>query len=136
MYVDEKTGCAELSMDMHNPSILYAAMWEHGRLPWQVISGGPGSGLYKSTDGGNNWVKMENGLPKEMGKMSIAVSRANPEKVFALIESDFSKDAGGLYVSDDAGASWSQINKSHRLIQRAWYYIELFPDPQTKTQCM
>ena len=129
LYVDEKTGCAELSMDMQNPSILYAAMWEHGRLPWQVISGGPGSGLYKSTDGGNNWVKMENGLPKEMGKMSIAVSRANAEKVYALIESDFNKDAGGLYVSDDAGTSWSQINKSHRLIQRAWYYIELFPDP-------
>lgn len=129
LYVDDKTGSAELSMDMQNPSILYAAMWEHGRLPWQVISGGPGSGLYKSTDGGNSWEKMENGLPKEMGKMSIAVSRANPEKVYALIESDFSKDAGGLYVSEDAGASWSQINKSHRLIQRAWYYIELFPDP-------
>ena len=129
LYVDDKTGCAEISMDMQNPSILYAAMWEHGRLPWQVISGGPGSGLYKSIDGGNNWEKMENGLPKEMGKMSIAVSRANAEKVYALIESNFSKDAGGLYVSDDAGASWSQINKSHRLIQRAWYYIELFPDP-------
>jgi photosystem II stability/assembly factor-like uncharacterized protein len=129
LYVDDKTGCAEISMDMQNPSILYAAMWEHGRLPWQVISGGPGSGLYKSTDGGNNWEKMENGLPKEMGKMSIAVSRANSEKVYALIESDFSKDAGGLYVSEDAGANWSQINKSHRLIQRAWYYIELFPDP-------
>lgn len=129
LYVDDKTGCAEISMDMHNPSILYAAMWEHGRLPWQVISGGPGSGLYKSTDGGSNWEKMENGLPKEMGKMSIAVSRANSEKVYALIESDFDKDAGGLYVSDDAGASWSQINKNHRLIQRAWYYIELFPDP-------
>jgi photosystem II stability/assembly factor-like uncharacterized protein len=129
LYVDDKTGSAELSMDMQNPSILYAAMWEHGRLPWQVISGGPGSGLYKSTDGGNSWNKMENGLPKEMGKMSIAVSRANPEKVYALIESDFSKDAGGLYISEDAGASWSQINKSHRLIQRAWYYIELFPDP-------
>ena len=129
LYVDDKTGCAELSMDMQNPSILYAAMWEHGRLPWQVISGGPGSGLYKSTDGGATWDKMENGLPKEMGKMSIAVSRANAEKVYALIESDFSKEAGGLYVSDDAGASWSQINKSHRLIQRAWYYIELFPDP-------
>ena len=129
LYVDDKTGCAELSMDMNNPTILYAAMWEHGRTPWRVTSGGPGSGLYKSTDGGATWNKMHDGLPKEMGKMSIAVSRANPEKVFALIESDFSKDAGGLYVSDDAGASWSQINKSHRLIQRAWYYIELFPDP-------
>ncbi len=129
LYVDDKTGCAEISMDMQNPSILYAAMWEHGRLPWQVISGGPGSGLYKSTDAGATWNKLENGLPKEMGKMSIAVSRANSEKVYALIESDFSKDAGGLYVSEDAGANWSQINKSHRLIQRAWYYIELFPDP-------
>ena len=126
LYVDDKTGCAELSMDMQNPSILYAVMWEHGRLPWQVISGGPGSGLYKSTDGGNNWEKMNNGLPKEMGKMSIAVSRANSEKVYALIESDFSKDAGGLYVSDDAGASWSQINKSHRLIQRGDIFAARF----------
>ena len=129
LYIDDKTGCAELSMDMNNPSIIYAAMWEHGRLPWQVISGGPGSGLYKSTDGGNTWNKLENGLPKEMGKMSIAVARSNSEKVYALIESDFSKEAGGLYVSEDAGKSWSQINNSHRLIQRAWYYIEMFPDP-------
>jgi photosystem II stability/assembly factor-like uncharacterized protein len=129
LYIDDKTGCAELSMDMNNPSIIYAAMWEHGRLPWQVISGGPGSGLYKSTDGGATWNRLENGLPKEMGKMSIAVARSNSEKVYALIESDFSKEAGGLYVSDDAGKSWSQINNSHRLIQRAWYYIELFPDP-------
>jgi len=129
LYIDDKTGCAELSMDMNNPSIIYAAMWEHGRLPWQVISGGPGSGLYKSTDGGTTWNKLENGLPKEMGKMSIAVTRSNSEKVYALIESDFSKEAGGLYVSEDAGKSWSQINNSHRLIQRAWYYIEMFPDP-------
>jgi len=129
LYIDDKTGCAELSMDMNNPSIIYAAMWEHGRFPWQVISGGPGSGLYKSTDGGTTWNKLENGLPKEMGKMSIAVARSNSEKVYALIESDFSKEAGGLYVSEDAGKSWSQINNSHRLIQRAWYYIEIFPDP-------
>jgi photosystem II stability/assembly factor-like uncharacterized protein len=129
LYIDDKTGCAELSMDMNNPSIIYASMWEHGRLPWQVISGGPGSGLYKSTDGGATWNRLENGLPKEMGKMSIAVSRSNSEKVYALIESDFSKEAGGLYVSNDAGKSWNQINNSHRLIQRAWYYIEMFPDP-------
>jgi photosystem II stability/assembly factor-like uncharacterized protein len=130
LFVDDKTGCAELSMDMNNPRILYAAMWEHGRLPWKVISGGPGSSLYKSTDGGDHWEKMTEGLPKEMGKMSIAVCRSNSEKVYALIESDFEKEAGGLYVSNNAGKSWSQVTNDHRLIQRAWYYIELFPDPQ------
>lgn len=130
LYVDDKTGCAELSMDMNNPRILYAAMWEHGRLPWKVISGGPGSGLYKSTDAGEHWEKMQEGLPKEMGKMAIAVSRANSEKLYAVIESDFDKEAGGMYVSNDAGKTWSHVTSDHRLIQRAWYYIEVFPDPQ------
>jgi photosystem II stability/assembly factor-like uncharacterized protein len=132
LYVDDKTGCAEISMDMNNPMILYAAMWEHGRLPWKVISGGPGSGLYKSTDAGEHWDKMKEGLPKEMGKMSIAVCRSNSEKVFALIESDFEKEAGGLYMSADAGKSWSQVSNDHHLIQRAWYYTELFPDPMNE----
>ena len=78
--VNDKTGAAELSMDATNPRILYAAMWEHGRRPWQVISGGPGSGLYKSTDSGETWEKMTEGLPKEMGKMAIAVSRSSPRR--------------------------------------------------------
>lgn len=130
LYVDDKTGCVELSMDMNNPRIMYAAMWEHGRLPWKVVSGGPGSGLYKSVDGGETWEKMKNGLPSEMGKMSIAVSRSNPEKVYALIESDSDKEAGGLFVSNNAGINWSRITNDHRLIQRAWYYIELFIDPK------
>lgn len=129
LYIDEKTGCAEISMDMNNPSILYAAMWEHGRLPWKIISGGPGSGLYKSTDAGEHWEKMKEGLPKEMGKMSIAVCRSNSEKIYALIESDSEKEEGGLYVSEDAGKSWSQVSNDHHIIQRAWYYIEMFPDP-------
>ena len=129
LYVDDKTGCTDLSMDMNNPSILYAAMWEHGRQPWKVTSGGPGSGLYKSTDGGEHWDKMQEGLPKEMGKMSIAVCRSNSEKVYALIESDWEKEAGGIYLSNNAGKSWSQVTGDHRLIQRAWYYIKLFPDP-------
>ncbi|HQX97933.1 MAG TPA: hypothetical protein PLT02_13620, partial [Chitinophagaceae bacterium] len=129
LYVDEKTGCAELSMDMNNPRILYAAMWEHGRLPWKVISGGPGSGLYKSIDAGDTWEKLKEGLPPILGKMSIAVCRSNSEKVYALIESDWEKEAGGLYVSENSGKSWSQISKDHRLVQRSWYYIELFPDP-------
>jgi photosystem II stability/assembly factor-like uncharacterized protein len=132
LYVDDKTGCAEVSMDINNPMILYAAMWEHGRLPWKVISGGTGSGLYKSTDGGEHWEKMTEGLPKEMGKMSIAVCRSNSEKVYALIESDSEKEEGGLYMSVDAGKSWSQVSNDNHLIQRAWYYIELFPDPNNE----
>jgi photosystem II stability/assembly factor-like uncharacterized protein len=107
-------------------------MWEHGRLPWKVISGGPGSGLYKSTDAGEHWEKMTEGLPKEMGKMSIAVCRSNSEKVFALIESDSEKEEGGLYMSTDAGKNWSQVSDDNHLIQRAWYYIELFPDPNNE----
>lgn len=129
LYVNDQTGCVELSMDMNNPRIVYAAMWEHGRKAWQVMSGGPGSGLYKSTDGGDTWEKLSNGLPTEMGKMSIAVCRSNSEKVYALIESDSNKEAGGLFVSNNAGKSWSMITNDHRLIQRAWYYIELFTDP-------
>lgn len=130
LYVDENTGCADLSLDMNNPRILYAAMWDYRRTPWQMRSGGKGSGLYKSVDAGETWVKLEKGLPKEMGKMSISVSRANGEKVFALIESDTQKEAGGLFVSEDAGKSWNRISKDHRLTQRAWYYIECFADPK------
>ncbi|HTG95127.1 MAG TPA: hypothetical protein VL866_21190 [Pyrinomonadaceae bacterium] len=132
LYVDDKTGAAELSMDMNNTRILYAAMWEHGRLPWKVISGGPGSGLYKSADSGETWERLKDGLPEEMGKMSIAVSRSNPEKVYALIESDSDKEAGGLFVSNNAGKKWSRITNDHRLVQRAWYYIELFIDPKNE----
>ena len=132
LYVDERTGAAELSMDPRNPRILYAAMWEHGRRPWQVISGGAGSGLYKSTDMGETWTKMTEGLPTKMGKMAIAVSRSNPEKVYALIESDSNEDERGLYVSINAGASWRQVTDEPRLVQRAWYYIELFVDPKNE----
>lgn len=130
LYVDEKTGAAELSMDANNARIMYAAMWEHGRLPWKVISGGAGSGLYKSTDSGETWEKMTEGLPTELGKMAIAVSPSNSEKVYALIESDSEKDLGGLFVSNNGGKKWSRISDDNRLTQRAWYYIELFIDPK------
>ena len=129
LYVNDMTGASELSLDFHNPEVLYAAMWEHMRTPWQVISGGEGSGLYKSTDGGETWKKIHNGLPSEKGKMAIAVSRANSDLVYALIESDSQKEKGGLFVSRNAGKSWSRISDDHRLIQRAWYYIEVAPDP-------
>lgn len=129
LFVDNMTGAVELSMDMNYPEILYAAMWEHQRFPWQVKSGGPGSGLYKSTDSGKTWKKIHKGLPEEKGKMAISVSRANSNKVYALIESDTEKDLGGLFVSNDAGESWTLINKENKLTQRAWYYIEVFADP-------
>jgi photosystem II stability/assembly factor-like uncharacterized protein len=132
LFVDDRTGASELSMDATNPRILYAAMWEHGRLPWKVISGGPGSGLYKSTDSGETWDKMKDGLPEEMGKMAIAVSRSNPDKVYALIETDSTKDDRGLYVSNNAGKKWSKVTDEPRLVQRAWYYIELFVDPNNE----
>ena len=130
LFVNDRTGAAEISMDATNPRILYAAMWEYGRLPWKVISGGPGSGLYKSTDSGETWQKMKEGLPEDMGKMAIAVSRSNPERVYALIESDSSKDDRGLYVSTNAGKSWDKVTSEPRIVQRAWYYIELFVDPK------
>ncbi len=129
LYVNDMTGCSELSIDYSNPQVLYAAMWHHQRTPWQVISGGPGSGLYKSTDGGETWSPLTEGLPKEMGKMAIQVSRANPNKVYALIESDSEKDLGGLFASNDGGDSWKMVSGDNRLVQRAWYYIEVFPDP-------
>ncbi len=129
LFVNELTGCSELSIDPGNPRVLYAAMWHHQRKPHIVISGGEGSGLYKSTDGGETWSKIHKGLPEELGKMAIAVSPANPDKVFALIESDSDKDQGGLFVSNNAGDSWSMISGDNRLVQRAWYYIEVFADP-------
>lgn len=129
LYVNNLTGCSELSMDINNPEVMYAAMWEHQRKPWQVVSGGKGSGLYKTSDGGKNWKKIHQGLPKEMGKMAIAVSKSNSDKVYALIESDWEAEKGGLFVSDNAGKNWKKVSSEHKLIQRAWYYIELFIDP-------
>ncbi|MEM9849454.1 MAG: glycosyl hydrolase [Bacteroidota bacterium] len=127
LYVNEDTGAADLSMDIHNPRILYAGMWDHRRYPWQVKSGGAGSGLYKSTDGGENWEKLSEGLPDEMGKVAIDVSPANSDRVFANIEAAGEK--GGVYRSDDAGKTWQQTSKDRITIARAWYYIEIFADP-------
>ncbi|WP_116104974.1 WD40/YVTN/BNR-like repeat-containing protein [Lewinella sp. IMCC34191] len=129
LYVNDLTGAVELSMNRSNPRELYAAMWHHQRLPWQVVSGGPGSGLYKSIDGGDSWEEMTEGLPEEMGKMAIAVAQSNTDKVYALIEGDSNADKGGLFVSNDGGDSWSRVSDDNRLTQRAWYYTELFVDP-------
>jgi photosystem II stability/assembly factor-like uncharacterized protein len=130
LFVNDLTGCSELSIDANYPEIMYAAMWQHQRKPNMVISGGEGSGLYKSTDAGETWTEMTEGLPEEKGKMAISVSPANSNKVYALIESDSNQDKGGLFVSNNAGKSWRMVSGDNRLVQRAWYYIEVFTDPQ------
>ncbi len=129
LYVNDLSGGVELSMDMNYPEIMYAAIWHHQRTPWKIISGGEGSGLYKSVDGGETWKTIHKGLPKEKGKMAIAVCRSNSSKLYAVIESDSNKDLGGLFVSNNSGDSWDRVSDDNRLTQRAWYYIEVFPDP-------
>ncbi|BAO75373.1 glycosyl hydrolase, BNR repeat precursor [Winogradskyella sp. PG-2] len=130
LYVNTTTGASSLSMDMTNPRILYASMWQHRRYPWIMESGGENSGLYKSTDGGDTWDKMEGGLPDAFGKSGISVSRANPERVFSVIEAEGEK--GGVYRSDNAGKTWKQVNKNRVNIARSWYYMEIFADPQNE----
>ncbi len=130
LFVNDFSGASELSIDMNNPQILYAALWYYQRTPWKMISGGDGSGLYKSDDAGETWKKLDKGLPKELGKLAISVCRSNSNKVYALIESDTQKDKSGLYVSNNAGKSWTQVSGDNRLTQRAWYYTEVFTDPK------
>jgi photosystem II stability/assembly factor-like uncharacterized protein len=128
LYKNENTGAIDVAFDPQNPNILFASLWEAHRTPWTLSSGGPGSGVYRSTDGGATWKKLaEHGLPKEpYGRIGLAVA-ANSERVFALIEA---KEAGGLYRSDDAGDTWDLVNGSHSLFQRAWYYMHVIADPQ------
>ena len=132
LYINDKVGASSLSMDMNNPRILYAAMWEHERTPWQMKSGGPDSGIYKSTDGGQNWTKLEKGLPKIIGKSGISVSRANSKIIYVNLEAE--GDKSGVYRSDDSGASWKQINKERIAVTRSWYYMEVFADPQDENK--
>lgn len=120
------SGAADLSMDPTNPRILYAAFWDHQRLPWQVRSGGPGSGIWKSTDGGESWTRLTAGLPALMGKIGVAVSPANPERVYAIVEAE----KGGLYRSDDAGKSWRLLSEDRLIQTRSWYYMKITADPQ------
>jgi photosystem II stability/assembly factor-like uncharacterized protein len=128
LYRSPRAGAIDLSMDPTDPSVLYATLWEVYRKPWKLWSGGPDSSLYKSTDGGESWVELTDnpGLPKGVkGKMTVAVSPANPRRVYANIEAE----AGGLYRSDDAGESWQYINGHRKLWQRSFYFMQLRPDP-------
>lgn len=129
LFVDNKTGCADLIMDPSNPNKLFAAMWEHRRKPYTFNSGGPGSGLYVTIDGGENWKKLteEDGMPKgNLGRIGVAVSQSNPNRLYALIESE--KNA--LYGSEDGGDSWTFIsNKGNQIGNRPFYYSEIYVDP-------
>lgn len=128
LYVNLTSGASGLEMDPNNPRILYAAMWDHQRKPWEIRSGGPGSGIHKSTDGGETWTPLTDGLPKEMGKIGISVSPANSTRIYAVIEARDKE--GGIYRSDDGGKKWQQVNKDRVNIARSWYYMELEADPK------
>ncbi len=124
-----KAGAIELVFDPTNPNILYAGFWEVYRKPWDLESGGPGSGLFKSTDGGDSWTDLTGnpGLPKgTIGNIGITVSAANPDRIYALLEAQ----EGGVFRSDNAGKTWTRVNSERKLLQRAWYYGRLFADPK------
>jgi len=129
LYKDENTGAIDVVFDPQNPNILFASLWEARRTPWSLSSGGPGSGVYRSTDGGTTWKRLqenEHGLPKgPYGRIGLAVA-ANSERVYAIIEAK----EGGLYRSDDGGNTWDLVNGSHTLFQRPWYYMHVIADPQ------
>jgi photosystem II stability/assembly factor-like uncharacterized protein len=127
--VDAKTGGEQIVMDPRNPNVLYASMWQVQRQPWALTSGGPGSGLYKSTDAGAHWTNISKhpgfaaGL---LGKMGIAVSPVDPRVVYAIVQAH----EGGVFRSNDAGATWKRVNAEMRLRQRAFYYMAIFADPK------
>lgn len=127
LYVDENTGCASLAMDPQEPDILYAAMWQFRRLPYFFTSGGPGSGLYKSTDGGETWKKLTEGLPEgDLGRIAVAVAPSRPSTVYAVVEAEES----GLYRSTDFGEHWEKMNSSFNITVRPFYFANLYVDPK------
>ena len=128
LFRDDRSGAIDLSMDPKNPDVLYAATWQVYRTPWSMESGGPGSALYKSTDGGTTWtdITKNTGLPTGLwGRVGVSVSGADSNRVYAIIEND----NGGVFVSDDAGATWRKTNEDRNLRQRAFYYTHIYADP-------
>jgi photosystem II stability/assembly factor-like uncharacterized protein len=121
------TGAVDLALDMGNPRILYAAMWDNRRTAWNLRSGGPGSGIWRSVDSGESWERLAEGLPEGMGKIGVAASPAKAGRVWAIVEAE--ADEGGLYRSDDGGQTWVQVNSKRVLHTRAWYYMHVFADP-------
>src|SRR6266568_2049689 len=129
LFRNDSTGAADLILDPANPNVLYAGLWQAVRRPWTLVSGGAGSGLFKSTDAGEHWTELTKnpGLPAGLwGNIGIAVSGAKPARVWALIEAD----SGGVYRSDDSGSTWKYVNSDHKLRERAWYCSKIFADPK------
>ena len=129
LFKSEDAGAADLSIDPTNPRVLYAAIWQTRRNFWSLTSGGPDSGLYKSTDGGDTWTEISDnpGLPGGLkGRIGVAVSPARPDRVWAIVEAEDT----GLFRSDDAGATWEKVNDDLDLYGRPWYYSHVFADPQ------
>lgn len=130
LYVDDRTGAIDLAMDAANPRVLYAGFWTAERKPWTFIDGSESGGVYKSTDGGDSWKQVNNGLPGGInGRIGIAISPVNAKRIWVFIENK-EETKGGLYRSDNGGASFTRINRDHKLRQRAWYYSRIFADPQ------
>ena len=128
-YRGDKAGACDLIIDPTNASVLYAGFWEVYRKPWTLESGGPGSGIFKSTDGGDTWTEITRnpGLPRVMiGIVGVAVSPANPDRVCAIVEAE----DGGVFRSENGGRTWSKVNEERRLRQRAWYYTRIYADPK------
>ncbi|HEY2434809.1 MAG TPA: hypothetical protein VGI12_19205 [Vicinamibacterales bacterium] len=131
LFRDDKTGAVDIALDRRNPNVLYAAMWEAYRVEYQMSSGGPGTGLFKSTDGGEHWSEITRnpGLPSGVdGRIGVAISGADANRVYALVENEH----GGLFASDDAGATWTLVNESRNIRQRAFYYTHVIADTAAK----
>jgi photosystem II stability/assembly factor-like uncharacterized protein len=130
LFINDQTGAVDLTMDLNNPRVLYAGMWQAERKPWTMIDGGSDGGIYKTTDGGDTWKKLGGGLPKGLlGRIGVSVSKANSNKVYAIIQTAIEKD-GGVYVSNNAGKAWKLVTGDHKLRQRGWYYSNITADPQ------
>lgn len=126
LYTDEKTGCADVLMDPRNPDVLWAAMWQFRRTPYSFVSGGPGSALYKSVDGGKTWRKLTNGLPKgDFGRIALALAPSAPDNLLAIVESENT----GLYISADGGESWKLQSSTSNVTARPFYFSTLVVDP-------
>lgn len=134
LYVNEETGAAEMVMDPQNPNKLMVAMWEHSRKPWFFHSGGPGSGLYVTFDGGESWKKRgeDDGLPKgELGRLGLAIAPSDPQRVYALVEH---KGNNALYISEDGGFKWKKVSEDENIGNRPFYYAEIYVDPQNENR--